>query len=315
MRKVWRGMALGALALSACASAERPHMAPSSPPARYVAMGSSFASGPGITRSADNPPNRCARSMDNFAHQLARKRGLALVDVSCGGATSEHILGPWAELPPQIDAVTADTALVTITIGGNDLGYIGNLMVDSCNTSSGQDKPRIPMCEGMLAYAAKLSPGIKHLVVPAPTEEGWRATEERMERIAQEVRRRAPKARLIFVDYFTVLPNERLCDKIPISAEIETRVRAIATRLADLTAAVARRTGSGLIRTSVLSKGHDACSATPWVTGFQPTTQAPGDMAFAPYHPNLAGMTAVAEAVDKELRRERWKGQAAGLSR
>ena len=44
-----------------------------------------------------------------------------------------HVLAPWNELPAQIDAVTPDTRLVTITIGGNDLNYIGNLfMVGRC---------------------------------------------------------------------------------------------------------------------------------------------------------------------------------------
>lgn len=50
--------------------------------------------------------------------------GLNLVDVSCGGATTAHILGAWSELAPQIDAVTSDTKLVTVTIGGNDLNYV-----------------------------------------------------------------------------------------------------------------------------------------------------------------------------------------------
>lgn len=317
MRKAWMGAALGALALGGCTAADHPRTEAPPPAPHYVAMGSSFAAGPGVTQSADSPPNRCTRSADNFAHQLARKRGLELVDVSCGGATTEHILGPWAELPPQIDALTADTALVTITIGGNDLGYIGSLMTDSCNVQSQQGKPRLPICEMMIAYAAKNAPGNtqQRLAVPAPTEEGWRRTEERMERIAQEVHRRSPNARLIFVDYFTVLPESGLCDQTPLSAEIATRGRAIAARLADLTAAVARRTGAGLIKASVLSRDHDACSATPWITGFLPPSGAPDGMAFAPYHPNLAGMTGVAEALDRELTRKGWKGQAAGRSR
>jgi hypothetical protein len=69
-------------------------------------MGSSFAAGPGITTGADATPSRCSRSRDNYANQLARKRGLDLVDVSCSGATTAHVLGSWNELAPQIDSVT-----------------------------------------------------------------------------------------------------------------------------------------------------------------------------------------------------------------
>jgi hypothetical protein len=104
------------------------------PPAggKYVAMGSSFAAGPGIAPAADNPGNRCRRSAQNYAHQLARRHNLSLVDVSCGGSTTEHLLGPWNELAPELDAVDVDTLLVTVTTGGNDLGYLGGLAAMSC---------------------------------------------------------------------------------------------------------------------------------------------------------------------------------------
>jgi hypothetical protein len=71
------------------ASAAHPAMAG----AAYVAMGSSYAAGPGIGQSADTPPNRCARSATNAAHIFAQKVGLELKDVSCSGATTAHILG------------------------------------------------------------------------------------------------------------------------------------------------------------------------------------------------------------------------------
>ena len=72
--------------------------------ARYVAMGSSYASGPGVTHAADARDPRCSRSNDNYAHQVARTLQLDLVDVSCGGATTKHVLEGWNELPPQIAA-------------------------------------------------------------------------------------------------------------------------------------------------------------------------------------------------------------------
>ena len=111
---------------------------PAPPPAgaKYVNMGSSFAAGPSIMPSADNPTTRCGRSAQNYAHQVARRHGLALVDVSCGGSTTEHLLGPWKELAPQLDAVDADTQLVTMTTGGNDLGYLGGLSAMSCDLTS-----------------------------------------------------------------------------------------------------------------------------------------------------------------------------------
>ena len=50
----------------------------------YVALGSSFASGPGIDPLLDA---RCGRSGSNYAHLVAERLGYDLVDVTCGGAT------------------------------------------------------------------------------------------------------------------------------------------------------------------------------------------------------------------------------------
>lgn len=77
---------LASLASCATGSAQRAGAEPIRPGVRYVAMGSSFAAGPGLP--AGDPPrkDRCNRSTKNSAHLLAEKRGLSLLDVSCGGA-------------------------------------------------------------------------------------------------------------------------------------------------------------------------------------------------------------------------------------
>jgi hypothetical protein len=102
---------------------------------------------------------------------------------------------------------------------------------------------------------------------------------------------------LLFVDYVSVLPETGGCKAAPLPAADAKQARATAARLAQLTAAVAKDTGSTLVRVSSLSRGHDACAADPWVTGFP----QPGGAFFVPYHPNLAGMTAVASAIDRTL--------------
>jgi hypothetical protein len=92
--KTLLGIIALSLSMSGCAPlGQRPAAEQLSPQARYVAMGSSFAAGPGVTAPADTPANRCARSADNYAHQLARKLNLQLVDVSCSGAKTDNLLG------------------------------------------------------------------------------------------------------------------------------------------------------------------------------------------------------------------------------
>src|SRR5262250_1331586 len=88
--------------------------APPSKGARYVALGSSFAAGPGIETQLGS----CSRSDHNYAHLVAAALELELTDVSCGGATTANILDtPQGGATPQLAAVGADTALVTVTIG------------------------------------------------------------------------------------------------------------------------------------------------------------------------------------------------------
>jgi lysophospholipase L1-like esterase len=271
------------------------HAKPLPAGARYVALGSSFASGSGIPPYEPSAPARCQRSTQNYAHQLARKRKLNLVDVSCGGATTAHILGPWNELPPQVDALRSDTALVTITIGGNDLGYIGGLIAGSCGGSTVSGATAQPLCQ-MIAAGRRSGASM-----PTATEEGWQKVETALTNIAQEIRRRSPRARIVFVDYLTVLPDAALCQQTPLSQQAAATGRATAARLARLTADVAQRNGAEVLRASELSRSaHSACAATPWMAGFIPPA---GTRSFAPYHPNLAGMTGVADALDRLLRR------------
>lgn len=289
--RVWRAIAAAAFIAALLPPSARAANGPTVPPgSRYVAMGSSFASGPGVTQPAD--PGRCMRSADNYAHQLARKRDLRLVDVTCGGATTAHILGAWGELPPQVDALTPDTRLVTVTIGGNDLNYIGGLLRASC--LGAHDAKPSPICR----YFAGGSHQTADRASGAPDNKAWSQAEAGLEQIVREVRRRAPAARLVFVDYFTVLPEDQLCSQTPLPQAAATQARDTAMRLAQLTAEVARRNHVEIIRMSELSRDHDACSKTPWVTGF---IAPPGANHFMPYHPNLAGMTAAADALEREL--------------
>ena len=268
--------------LSACASTPTLTLQPG---AKYVAMGSSFAAGPGIPSYYEDPPTPCARSTNNYAHQLASRRNLTLIDVSCSGATTGHLTGlrpvtHGPSIPPQLDALTPDVALVTITIGGNDLGYIGGLTAASCAALAPET--------GATCNAAP----------PVPTEQAYAALATQMNFIAKEVRRRSPNARLVFVDYLAVLPETGTCAATPLSPAEADIARKIARRLAAITRETASANNASIITASEFSKGHDACSKDPWMHGY-PRPGAP--VAGTLYHPNAAGMTAVADALEKLL--------------
>ncbi len=239
-------------------------------------MGSSYAAGPGVTTPADQPATRCARSRDNYAHQVARRLGLDLVDASCSGATTANLLTPWRELPAQVEAVTADTRLVTMTIGGNDLDFVGNLNAASCRATLGAACP----------------------AVQPPDEDSYAAVERALHQVVAAVRARAPGARIVFVEYPAVLPAAGVCARTPMTGADADMLRTTAARLVAITDRVAQAERADVVHFAQTSAGHDACAADPWISGY---LDASGQKERVAYHPNLEGMTAVADEVVKVL--------------
>ena len=278
-------VAAGVTALVGCTAVKEKRLShmPLVSGARYVSLGSSYAAGPGVTVSADTPSNRCARSSDNYAHQLAKRFNLSLVDVACSGATTAHILGNWDDLPPQIDAVTPDTRLVTITIGGNDVSFVRNLIALACKAA-----PQPPAD----------APGGRCPTVKIPSDADWNSLTTGLNRTAQEVRRRAPQARLVFVQYLRIVPAGFACRAVPIDDEGLAQVRAIQIKLASLTAATARKWAAKVIDPIERNVAHDPCASVPWATGFP----IPGGPPLVPFHPNHAGMSAIAELLTKSVK-------------
>jgi|SRR5271170_948896 len=246
---------------------------------RYVAMGSSFAAGPGIPVRAPASPRAAGRSSGNYAHLVAGALGLDLRDVTYSGATTSDILEPSASgQPAQLDAVTPDTRLVTITAGGNDLGYL----------------PRLTLAS--LPWPLRVLPRVKARVAgfgdPDATDERFAQLERSLATIGRRLRERAPACRVLFIDYLTILPPEGDDRGGPPPAQIVQWGRVIAARLAATTRAAAETTGCDYVAASAASAGHHAWSATPWTRRFHLSLRGG-----APYHPDAAGMAAVTQLV------------------
>lgn len=257
--------------------------------ATYVAMGSSFASGPGVATRVPGSPAGCARSTENYAHLLARKRGLRLVDMTCSGATTADILDkPQAGQPPEIDGVDATARLVTITIGGNDIGYLGNLWAESCL----RRPDRVP---------AAWHPQDCKVMPESRAQAAARRLPMQFHRIITQIRARAPSAEIVLVDYTNILPAHGTCpERLPLSPEQIAAGRRVAAQLVRITAKAAKADHVKWVSASSVTMAHDVCAADPWVTGFRfPPT--PHGFAPIPYHPTGKAMAAIATAIDRAL--------------
>ncbi|MDG4663359.1 SGNH/GDSL hydrolase family protein [Mycobacterium sp. 236(2023)] len=245
---------------------------------RYVALGSSMAAGPGITPRVPDSPRAAGRSARNYSHLVAHELGLDLVDVTYSGATTAHVLAESQRgAPPQVDALDGSEHLVTVTIGGNDAGYVPMLFAAGLPTPARW----IPLFGGRIREL--LDPSARYVAL---AEAGTALVD-----VGREIRRRAPQATVLFVDYLRLLPES---GAVPPYRDADLALgRHMAATLEQLTADAARVTGCGLVRAGEASRAHHAWSAEPWTTRFGfPIPRRP-----APLHPNAAGMRAVADLV------------------
>ncbi|RDH77305.1 SGNH/GDSL hydrolase family protein [Mycolicibacterium moriokaense] len=253
---------------------------------RYVALGSSMAAGPGIRPRDKQAPRRAGRSMANYPHLVARRLGLDLVDVTYSGATTAEVLAERQyDAPPQVSALDGSEALVTVTIGGNDVGYIPLLTAAALPSALRS----VPVLGGTL----------RELLDPAARDRALVLLEASLHSVGRAVRERAPRARVLFVDYLTVLPPAGE-DASPLSGADAALGRRIAATLERLTAEAAAATGCDVVRAADASREHHAWSADPWTT--KPSRcglPIPGRP--FPAHPNAAGMRAVADLIIEQV--------------
>ena len=246
---------------------------------RYVALGSSMAAGPGIRPRARGAPFGAGRSARNYPHLVAQRLGLDLVDVTFSGATTANVLTDTQRgARPQAEALDGSEQLVTVTIGGNDAGYVPMLFAAGL--------PRLARALPVLG------PRLRDQLDPQARSRALDCVAESLKEVGRTLRRRAPRAKVLFVEYLTLLPPPGT--PAPPLADGDVALgRHIAETLERLTAEAAAATGCDVVRVGQASRAHHAWSAAPWTTRFGfPLPGRP-----TPLHPNAAGMRAVADLV------------------
>ncbi|MFW0793373.1 SGNH/GDSL hydrolase family protein [Gordonia sp. CPCC 205515] len=251
---------------------------------RHVAaLGSSFASGPGIEPVADKAASRSAR---NYPHLIAQRLGADLTDLTVAGATTDTILHHPQRIllqrfPPQLSGLPTDADLVTVTAGGNDLGYIGTMIALAYRHWLIRRRFSWPIGKFLARNG-----------VPTPGAAALEQAATNLVAIVDAVRRHAPDARVVLVDYFTVLDADTpTSTEAPFTPAERKAFRALARALDAVFVNAAQRSGAELVTVSRLSTAHGLGSTEPWIRGFDP--RHPGWS----FHPTFDGMSAVADAV------------------
>ena len=250
--------------------------------ARYVALGDSYTAAPLVPET--DVTNGCLRSTNNYpALVAAGLPGTELVDVSCSGADSSSMVGIQQTgdqpQPPQFDALTEDTDLVTVGIGGNDFNLFATL-IGTCARLRSSDPQGAP-CEERFT-----SGGTDQLARELREIRGHVAA------IVTGIRDRAPHARVVVVGYPQILPDHGTCRSLlPLATGDYPYARRINEGLA---AAVQRgaHKADAYVDTFGPSAGHDICADDPWING-----RATDPNRALAFHPFAAEQKAVAQLV------------------
>jgi lysophospholipase L1-like esterase len=249
----------------------------------YVALGSSFTAGPGLGDRVAGSPRLAARSAHNYPHVLATRLGLRLSDMSFSGATVAQIVGRQRGPRPKVNAVGAATRLVTMTAGGNDLGYIGYLIPSSAGW---------PL-RALLGGKRRLA----KLQDPTVIADKVAGLERDLASLFEQIRSKAPEATIVVTDYLTIVPADATVPTPPLSAHAADQGRAFAALVTSTISGAASKAAVIFADVSTPSADHHAWSANPWVEGYVLRGGAA-----AAYHPRREGMIAVADAIEAALK-------------
>lgn len=277
------------------------------PRAKYVAMGDSFSSGEG------NPPfetgtdsfDKCHRSSVAYPRLLQNDASLNLgttAFVACSSATTSNVLnggsadGAWGE-SPQIDALSSDTQVVTITIGGNDSGF--KEFATACVLPLGT-----AACDSSTSIYATTMDKVTN-VLPGALKNAY-----------EQILKDAPNAKVYVLDYPQIAPVRSATDpkqdgcfylyngQTPWANGQAARdvVNAIDATISNEVTAVQQENGDYAYRLHYVSSnvapsafvGHTVCDTG--TSYFQNIDQAGNNSAYV-FHPNANGQLAYANLI------------------
>ncbi|GLW95732.1 SGNH/GDSL hydrolase family protein [Actinokineospora globicatena] len=219
---------------------------------KYVALGDSYSSGLGAGSYGSS--GSCKRSANAYPQLWANSHApSAFTFAACSGAVTQDVLNG------QVASVTADTALVTISIGGNDAGF-ASVMTD-CNLSS--DSVCVSRNQTAQNFARTTLPG-------------------RLDSVYRAIRDRAPSARVVVLGYPRIYKTSGSC-VVGLSETKRAAINQSSDVLATVTSARAAAHGFTFVDARTAFSGHEICaSGARWLNSVTwPVEES--------YHPNTAG--------------------------
>jgi hypothetical protein len=266
-----RGLTVMAVLASVALALTVP-MSASATQVSYSALGDSYTSAFGVTPLAPTAPAECGQSTLNYPHLTAAALNLSLTDVSCGGAKTENFtVAQYPNQPPQFDALSASTEVISVGMGGNDNNLFISLVLGCTAIDAGRPNIGAP-CEKRLAsfvnktFEADLAPREKAL---------------------EEIHALSPKAKVFIVGYPEITPENGYCPAATpwTTGDLRWFRDAVTARGNTLLQRSALAHNDIFVNTFGPSAGHNACEPVG-VRWIEPLI---GSLTGVPVHPNATG--------------------------
>ncbi|MER6677230.1 SGNH/GDSL hydrolase family protein [Streptomyces sp. NPDC000983] len=246
----------------------------------YVALGDSYAAGTGLPRQTDET---CMRSTGSYPAWVAETYKPAVFkDVTCGGATTRSLWNHEGSAAPQVHALTQDTDLVTVTLGGNDLGFSD--VLTRCVLAGLTTREGTP-CRDVAAKEV---------------DAGFARLSTRLPDMLTDIKRRSPRARVVVVGYPNPFPADgSACgSSVPLAKGDVTWLHQTTNRLNLMLEMSALLRQVEFVDTSSVFRGHDMCRppSGQWINPLLPRTSGSA-------HPNAVGHLMTAVAVHERLKK------------
>jgi lysophospholipase L1-like esterase len=217
----------------------------------YAALGDSYSSGVGT--GSYTLDSACKRSVYAYPYLWTQQHaGTSLSFVACSGAKTSDLLAT------QIGAVTNATTLVTMTIGGNDIGFaslIYQCTLGDCSAALDSTRANLETTLG-----------------------------GRLDQVYNTVKSRAAfGAKIVVLGYPRAFSTASCFGTLGISSTERTKANALADALDGVIATHAATDGVTYKSAIVPWTGHAVCSSSPWLNGLNLLSTGES------YHPNRAG--------------------------
>jgi lysophospholipase L1-like esterase len=293
------------------------------PGSEYVALGDSYSAGYGLGHPTGLPVAACVQSGEDFPHRIAARFGLDLTDVTCAGATSEDVRDrtQFRGAPPQIEALSPSTRLVTLTIGGNDADLFGTAASCLALSASGPvfSGQNAPSCRSTLAADGVDTLGAK---IQGRVALGIAET-------LADIRRAAPRATVVLLGYPAIFPDAghtpaKGCfrpavdlgtlagqfpdDTYPFTDTDVRWLHGVQEQLDEVGRDAARAAGATFVDVFATTQAHSACARRhAYVEGISLDSfggLSSIDLQPGALHPNRAGVRYLTDRTAEVLRRE-----------